>query len=303
MKKYFFINSFLLIIALFNYGYAEENGETKVEGEVTQGWRRDNLTWTIAGPNGKPKKVSKLKYKDINVYDTRIQGKVSQDGYFVRGMAGYGVIVNGKQQDSDYLRGRNTNHNKIEFSRSHSKVTGEYTFDSQILLGKDFALSPVLSIAPTIGYGYYKMNLKVKNLKYSIPKGRKGMKGVVSTEHATWFGPQAGLQAKLALSDCFRLTGEYNFLFPLKCHKHSYWKLRKMHFTQKTHGFGHIGVVGAEYDLTSQLALKVEGELMKFETNKGKLTKRTTHPRKCNQKMREMERLAKEVRLSLIYKF
>lgn len=304
MKKYFFINSFLLITTIFGCGYAEEqattqNDEPKFEGEVTQGWRKDSLTWAITGPHGKPKKISKLKYKDVNVYDTRLQGKVSQDGYFVRGMAGYGVIINGKEQDSDYERGRHTANMKIEHSRSHAKVTGDYTFDSQILIGKEFILSPAVTVAPTIGYGFYKLNLRAKKLKYSIPKHvpKKETKGMNCPERSTWFGPQAGLQAKISVSSSFRITGEYNFLFPLQCRKNSYWNLRKLHFRQKTHGYGHIGIVGAEYDLTNQLALKVEGELMKFST-KGKETKPKWHVH-----VREMERLAKEVRLSLIYKF
>ncbi len=300
MKKYFFINSLLVMTAIFSCGYAEEQkdqDDVQVEAEVTQGWRKDSLKWAISGSHGKPKKISKLKYKDMNVYDTRIQGKVSRDGYFVRGMAGYGVIVNGKDQDSDYERGPHTRKMKVEHSRTHSKIKGDYTFDSQILVGKEFALSPVVSIAPTLGYGYYKLNLRSKDLKYSIPKGEKGMKGLNATEKSTWHGPQVGLQGKIALSPAFRITGEYNFLFPLHCTKNSYWKLRKLHFRQKTHGTGHIGIVGAEYDITEQLVLKLEGELMKFST-KGKETKPKWHIR-----VREMERLAKEVRLSLMYKF
>jgi len=297
MKKYFFINSFLLITALFNYGYAEENGETKVEGEVTQGLRKDSLTTSFSGPHGKPKKMMKSKYKDINVYDTRVQGKVSNSGYFLRGMAGYGVVLNGKWQNSGYLRGPMTGNEKVEFARSHGKVKDDYTFDSQILFGKDFALGEVLSIAPTIGYGYYKMNLETKKLKSRI--FGQSVKGGKLRDRSTWYGPQAGLQAKLALSESFRITAEYNYLFALQGRSNTHVKHTKYNFHKKAHGYGHIGVVGAELDLTKQIALKLEGELMKFATNKGKLTK----PKHEHLRVHEIERIAKEVRLSLIYKF
>ncbi len=297
MKKHFFINSFLIVAGLFTNAYASQDGDTKFEGGITQGWRKDALTGSITGPHGKPKKMLKSKYQGINVYDTRLLGKISKDGYFLSGMAGYGVVIDGKWRNFAYMRNPRLGNEKFEFLRSHGKVSGDYTFDSQILIGKDFALGEVLTIAPTVGYGYYKMDLKTKKIK-ARAFGVKTKFGKLK-DRTSWFGPQVGAQAKLALSQSFRITGEYNYLFALQARRDMRVKGTKLNFKEKAHGFGHIGVVGAEYDLTKNLALKLEGELMKFVTNKGKITK----PKKSHQRVHELERFAKEVRLSLMYKF
>src|SRR5437879_6168908 len=102
--KYLVLISLLVHIDLLNASVAtKQNSDIQTDLEISQGYRRDSLTWNISGLNGYPNIISELKYKKIDVYSTRVNAAISKDNYFAKALFGYGVVINGKNRDSDYL--------------------------------------------------------------------------------------------------------------------------------------------------------------------------------------------------------
>lgn len=301
-KKYLFTIG-LLIASSQAFGDTP-NSDIETKLELSQGYRRDHLTWNISGYKGHPNILSELKYKHINTYTSRLTGSVSKNNYFVKGMFGYGVITSGKNIDTDYLR----DNRKDKFSQSTSSVTGDYTIDSAIQAGYHFRPTSSLVLSPSIGYSIYTQKFRDKNgyenfakYPYGSKKNQK-LHGLNSTYHAKWYSSQIGLRADQKITDEISIFGEYTFLYPVKYRAKGYWNLRKLNFSQHgeaSRSFGNIGLLGAEYKLTKNWSLKAEFELMYFRA-KGKNRGDSTLTK---SPIREATRTALEGRLNLCYAF
>lgn len=143
-------------------------GKADGYSEITlmAGYRQDSLDWNINGagnPVGSsPNILSELIWRDLNIF--QIRGDVSAanaDEIYFRGSFGYGWVLNGENQDSDYAGDNRT----LEFSRSINGVNGSQVLDLKGGLGVRFPFGSLTkhSFAPLLGYSYHTQQLNMTN--------------------------------------------------------------------------------------------------------------------------------------------
>ena len=281
-----------------------------VDISVSQGYRRDNLKWSISAIDKKPNILSELDYKHMDVYMTHVRATCTHNDFFAKLQGAYGNIYDGKSRDSDYLR----DNRKDEFSRSRGAITGDYTFDGAFHIGKRIQVNSTFSLSPMIGYGYYVQKIRMthgrQSFAFDIFTGEKFLQktkihNLNSSYKARWQSPQAGVQANKKITDSLHLFAQYFFLYPLRYKANGHWNLREepmrrfMHKDKPTKSFGHMLAVGFGYSLTPNWHLMGECELMKFYAKGG-------HVYILGHKVapfRKAERTSSEIRLSLGYFF
>lgn len=241
--------------------------DSSFEAQVSQGYKKEHLSWSISGPHGKPNVVSELKYNKLKVYTTGLMFKATNEDSFAKLRLSYGNVYSGHCTDSDYL----LSNKKGLFSKSHMKLPGSYTFDTSLLIGKNFHYSAV-TVAPQFGYMFSQQKLHMKHgvqtvwpdaHSHRIRHGHMKIHGLNSSYKARWDGPFIGIDGKWNVNKKVSIFAEYNYLFLLQYHGTGFWNLRqktdhKGNFNQhsKRHkGNGHMLAVGGNVGLTEQLGL------------------------------------------------
>lgn len=259
-----------------------------VQGDlaVVAGYRLDDFTWNIAGDgNGEgPNILSELTWRDLQIYQVGLAGsaeRVGPDALFVpclRVVAGYGLIVDGENQDSDYLGDNRT----LEFSRSNNSADAGSVFDFSLAGGgKFFTRDRRYSFAPLLGFSFYAQNLTLRDgyqtvsdavlFPETLPLGP--FTGLDSTYSATWFGPWLGLDVAAVP------VPAWTFSAGMELHQFSYraeanWNLRSdlahpKSFEHIGNGYGLIYRIGSGYALTARLELILSAELRRFAVRDG----------------------------------
>ncbi|MDB6081439.1 MAG: hypothetical protein JWO53_711 [Chlamydiia bacterium] len=275
----------------------------KMELEATQGYRVDKIVWSISGAHKHPNVLSELTYKNIKIYQSRLITKLTLDEYFAKMDLGYGVVCNGRAQDSDYLLdGR-----KAEWSRSHSQIRRGYTVDAVLKIGKNFKVDE-WTLSPLVGYSFNMQNLHstkgIQKIDISknghIRKSNSRIRNLHSTDRMSWNAPLVGLHAERAF-DKVKIAAEYDFLFGVKYNEHAKWNLRNQHFKQRSNrckGFGHVATIGAGYEIAKNVELSAEYQLSYLQAKGGKQTSRGQ-----STPFRKAALTSNEVRLGLNYAF
>lgn len=296
----------LLFLGLF-FATTLTAEQAKIDVELSQGYRRDKLDFSISGPNGRPNIISELTFKHIDIYVTALRAELTKDGYFLQGMAAYGLVCHGKAIDDDYL----FNDRKGQFSHSTHDIPGEYTIDFAARFGKHFACVNDVIVSPHVGYSTYVQKLRFRHGDGWVmhPLSRSGKQsqkihGLNSTYKSNWYGPELGCACKKALTKKICLTANYTLLFPLKYDGKGYWNLRAKHdqhfdlSNKSSKSFGNILALGAEWTLTPDWTLKAEYEFMKFYAKGGHMK-----VGKYRVPMNKAHLTSNEVRLVLGYIF
>src|SRR5581483_3631768 len=108
--------------------------------EFGTSFRRDNLDWNIASDQTgltSPNIVSELTWRNLQAFQFEARSHVeTQNNLYVKLMFGYGWIVAGKNQDSDY----GTNDRGSEWSRSNNSANRGEMMDVSLGVGYDFKL-------------------------------------------------------------------------------------------------------------------------------------------------------------------
>ncbi|NOQ93700.1 MAG: hypothetical protein GQ547_03575, partial [Methylophaga sp.] len=201
----------------------------RAEFYVSTGYRKDQLHWSIAGPNGSPNIISELTWKDIEIATLNIGTTLHfQSNWLLSMDASYGHIFDGRNQDSDY-RGNNKTG---EFSRSYADSDKGITLDGSIYAGYKWQVitkpQQEVVLIPKIGFSYHSQFLNDTNgeLVVSTPAPEFGItvdnlnplgkfSGLNSYYEASWFGPWLGLESQFAINEKFRfgLNLEYHYAF------------------------------------------------------------------------------------------
>ena len=278
--------------------------DLKTTCELSQGYRKDNLKWSIAGPHKRPNVLSELHWKDVKIHNTHLGLCFSKEHLFTSIDLAYGKVHSGKVHDRDWA----FNNRKGLFSHSVSKVPHGHTLDGTVKIGMRLFPHTNLRLSPSIGYGAYEQKLSMKHGVQRSWMGhkmhKKLPKNLDSSYRARWYGPQVGLEAGMRLSESVSLAADYNFLFPLKYTGKGHWNLRERgarHFTHNAHAyksFGHMGKVGANWEFADNWALKAECELMKFYAKGGR-----QGPKRQRVPFNKANRTSTEYRLTLAYAF
>lgn len=248
--------------------------EFQMDYYLQGGYRQDDLDWTIAAPTGSPDVLSELQWQDVEsaMFETGID--VTYAGHWhAEGKFAYGEIVEGRNQDSDYL----LDNRQGEFSRSNNvnddgatiEVSGAlgYHFD---IAGKRFA--PRLRLTPKIGYAFHTQQFNTTNGFQTIPAlGHFG--GLDSTYEATFFGPWGGLETQLFLTDRLSLQGSIEYHW-VDYEGTGNWNLRDdfqhpKSFAHEAEGEGIVASAGGRYRINPAWGISLSADYQKWKANNG----------------------------------
>ncbi len=217
---------------------------------INAGYRTDSLNWNIASDLSgtvTPNIQSELTWSAIHI--AQLSGGfqlTATDGLQIRGMADYGWIQSGQNQDSDY----SGNNRTLEYSRSNNDTTGDNVQDLSVALGYQFHFSEdgnAAYLTPLVGLSRSEQNLRISNGFQTIP-ATGPIQGLNSTYQARWTGPWVGIEF---LTDT---KSDFNGYLRLEHHWANYsaeanWNLRAdlqhpVSFEQYSNGTGNILSLG-----------------------------------------------------------
>lgn len=174
---------------------AASPGAAETNLDVALGYRRDALQWSIAAPGGSPNVLSEFSWSGIEIAQLRLAvDRTTAGGLHLRGSLGYGWIVDGRNQDSDYLGDNRT----LEFSRSNNDTDDDNVLDVSVAAGYRVYLSAPGArdrqwLIPLVGYDYREQNLRIINGNQTIP-ATGSFAGLDSTYRTEWNGPWVGVE-------------------------------------------------------------------------------------------------------------
>lgn len=246
------------------------------------GYRQDNLDWNIAAPGGSPNILSELQWKDLDI--VRLKGDfslTSPAGWRLQGLLGYGWILEGDNQDSDYLGDNRT----LEFSRSNNQADRGYVFDAALGIGYRFGFGgdtrhPLFSVTPLAGYSYHEQSLRAHNFHQTVSDFGFPLSSGTRSDHldsryeTQWHGPWLGLGLQTSILDRIDLFGEIAHHWA-SYHAQADWNLREdfMHprsFVHNADGTGVTALAGARYRSAKGWALEVTADYQRWRADPGK---------------------------------
>lgn len=180
----------------------------KARFNLMGGYRVDNLDWNIGGHytstwNGGVREtryiniLSELSWRDLEIYQLSASCRVvAAERFYFRGALGYGAIIAGENQDSDYKGDNRT----LEFSRSNNASDDGHVQDFSMGFGYLFQVkSGRIGLAPLFGYSDHRQYLKMHDgyQTLSVPPDQNlpegPFEGLDSSYDASWRGPWIGL--------------------------------------------------------------------------------------------------------------
>jgi hypothetical protein len=162
-------------------------------------YRQAEMDWNIAGDifGTHPNVQSQLRWDDLEIAQVNAALHAELDQVVVEAKGAYGGIVDGSNQDSDYL----ADNRQLEFSRSDNKGGGELTEGS---LGVGYRLrldgkaaGHYTFIIPMLGYSLLRQNLQIRDGVQTIPAAGP-FTGLDSRYDTEWRGPWLGAVLQMA---------------------------------------------------------------------------------------------------------
>lgn len=244
---------------------------------IRAGYRRDELDFNIAGPNGNPNIISELTWDDLEIATISSGTTLFLDkSWLVNFDFTYGRIFDGNNQDSDYLGDNRTS----EFSRSNNGSDEGDVYDISISTGyrwRPKTKEVETEIRPLVGISYHAQNLKMTDGVQTLSAPPQAMplgpfSGLNSTYDATWFGPWLGVDSAFKFDEKFQLNLglEYHYAF---FDATANWNLRQdfQHpesYTHEAEGYGIIARVGGQYQFNPDLTLGLSVDYQDWSANR-----------------------------------
>lgn len=277
--------------------------EFKSKIEVGQGFRNDSLKWSFSGPHGKPDVISELDYKHLRTYLSTLKASLSNETYIGEIDLAYGEICSGTVQDSDYYKSRR----KAEFSRSRSRVPGDYSIDASAKVGRIFQLPQNMTLTTSLGYGSFWQKVRMKHGRQIIPHyfHNAHIKHLNCTYKARWSAPFADCLLSIPLTKTLTADLGYTFFYPVHFKGQGHWNLRHMNQTltnDSSKSFGQKGAAGLRWALSDNLELGALCSLSQFSAKGGHEKAKEPHTR-WKQPGHKMSRLCADYALTLSYAF
>ena len=246
---------------------------------ISAGYRRDDLDWNIAGYyKGKYVNVlSELEWDDLESFQVKFQGSLVWPKIIaLRGLASYGWIFDGENQDSDYKENNRTK----EFSRSNNDSDDGDVLDLSLAVGYPFRAGKavVATFTPLAGYSYHEQNLDISNGYQTIPP-TGSFPGLDSSYDTEWQGPWLGIDLNLRAAEIKRFVQRFETFFCFEYHWADYeaeadWNLRDVFkhpksFTHDADGDGWIIRAGLNLVLQRHVALNFNFDYQDWSTDSG----------------------------------
>jgi len=182
-------------------------------------YRLDALDWNINGagnPTGsEPNILSELEWRDLDIMQLKAELIGSNaTGFYFRGLAAYGWVLDGENQDSDYAG----DNRSLEFSRSLSDTDGSTVLDVSGGLGYTFFLgeNDDIRFIPIVGYSYHQQRLRMRNGNQKVWSTANALiydpdtvggpalgpfSGLNASYDSNWSGPWLGFDMQMDLQD------------------------------------------------------------------------------------------------------
>jgi hypothetical protein len=260
----------------------EKKRHRKFETDLTfsAGYRRDDLDWNIAGylmPDYYVNVLSELTWDDLESYQVKFQGSlVFPNIIALRGIADYGWISDGDNQDSDYAGDNRT----LEFSRSNNSADDGNVWDVSLAIGYPIRTGRkvIATITPLVGYSHHEQNLEMSDGYQTIPElGAFG--GLDSSYDTEWYGPWLGIDINFRAPAIKTIAHRFETFISYEYHWADYeakadWNLRNdfkhpKSFTHDADGNGWIFRTGFNFILQRNIALNFNYEYQDWSTDSG----------------------------------
>lgn len=248
-----------------------ESVESPFEYSLSAGYRKDNLSWSIA--DGGINVASEVSWKNTVIAQLRATGKLNLGSdWLLRGIYTTGAVKSGSNRDSDYAGSNRTQ----EYSRSDNK-TGGAVRDVSIGLGRkfhlfDFASGGAMYVVPLAGLSIHQQSLSMYDGQQTIP-ANWALTGLNNSYDTQWKGSWLGMDALLGVSENISLTGtaEYHWVNYLA---EANWNLRSdfahpVSFRHVANGHGVLASFGGTYRFSRNFLMNVSLERQKWNTNTG----------------------------------
>ena len=224
--------------------------------------------------------LSELTWTDVEILQLEFGLERRFDSNFrLKGQLGYGIVVNGQVQDSDYVGDNRT----LEFSRSNSDADKGDVWDFSVALGYDFSfLSDTIILTPLGGLSYHAQNFymvageqTVSNFGWPTPLGPSALVFLDSSYDADWYGPWIGGDISFMIHRGELREPAHRFWLGVEWHFYAeyeataYWNLRALRFEHEADGDGWVLTGGYSWFINNRWALDLKGKYQKWSTGSG----------------------------------
>jgi hypothetical protein len=230
--------------------------------DLSSGYRLGGLHWSVAAVGGDPNIASELSWSKLQIFQIEGTGRLTLEGFTIRADVGYGYILAGDVQDSDYDSDDRTD----EFSRSYSDAKGGYLFHALTGLGYRFDHRAVpFTLLPMIGIAFHRQGMKMTEgvQVISIPPSTQPLgpfAGLDSSYTANWLNLWVGLDAEYRITK--RLgAGAAVAVHPSLYYAEADWNLRTdfqhpVSFVHDGLGWGFSGDLSVGVELSRRFLLE-----------------------------------------------
>jgi len=319
-KIRFFLMGLMAFVSVSLSGMHAMAAETIVASTVSLdgGYRIDDLDWNIGGGIFGPDVISELTWDDLEIYQIRGSGtldignNVSPYTLHLRGMVGYGWIVDGENQDSDFDGDNRTD----EFSRSNNEAGDGEVIDASAGIGPRFKVQTgKLAITPLVGFSYHEQNLTMTDGFQTLsrpdidplvqPTGP--FDGLDSTYETQWYGPWVGLDVAMRPVEKFTLSGSFEYHWA-DFDAVGKWNLRTdlaqpKSFEHKADGDGVVLSLGGEYALTPKWSVHLNLDYRDWRAEDGIIRFFFASGNEVVQRLNEVNWQSRDVLLGATYRF
>ena len=294
------------------------------ELDVSVGYRKDELSWSIASVYGVPNIISELTWNDLEAIELSSSLRwTAENGLHLRAGFSYGWVYSGDVQDSDYWGNNRT----MEFSRSYSKGDDSKLYDGHLGIGYRFDVplgSSVssLSLIPIVGYAWHVQDLKMTNgvqavsdyhrlselrIGSSPPPVGYQMPDLDSSYKTDWQGVWLGLDLDWTVNEkhSFAASFEYHIM---DYEAEANWNLRHdlahpVSFEHEADGDGVVFSLDYKYRSSQEYSFSIGVNYMDFETDSGTARFHSAGGATTSTKLNEVEWESYAVHADFEYRF
>jgi hypothetical protein len=223
--------------------------EADFEFNLSNGYHHGRLLWNIAGDldGENPNILSELTWSELQIYHLQAQGEIATDAFALRALLGYGWILAGDNQDSDY----NSDDRTDEFSRSYSDGKGGYLLNGSVAIGPRYELKALpMTVIPLFGLAYHRQAMVMTDgvLVISKPPSTQPLgpiDGLNSSYTTNWISLILGVDVEYRITRWLSLAAVLS-VFPSAYLAQADWNLRTdyahpVSFVHRTAGIGFQG--------------------------------------------------------------
>lgn len=275
---YCLILVFTLIVSFTGMAFADV---LQIVSGLEVGYRIDDFSWNIAGNifGQDPNILSELSWKDLKIFQVKAHTRIDLDqNVFIQGSVNYGIIMSGKNQDSDYSGDNRTG----EFSRSNNGANGDNVMDVSIALGYNATSNPSrFKLSPLVGYSFNWQNLRMtdgyQTVNIDPDTGETDytgpFPGLNSTYKTEWQGPWFGVNLEGEISSQWTVFGNFEYHLADYTGKGN-WNLRDdldhpVSFLHSADGDGYTCSVGTAFSPNDQLQISLKYYFSSWSTGSG----------------------------------